>query len=97
VCLFSIIQIEKQAAVRAILLYTAMTRTQEFLTIFNAEPKLSGFAQEASKLGLLDYRQPATKEMIIENSWGEWFYRMARAWLKDRCQEGMQSNECINI
>jgi hypothetical protein len=45
---------------RAALLYTAITRTQEYLTIFNAEPTLSRFGQQASNLGLLDLRQIAS-------------------------------------
>lgn len=47
------IQIENRAA----LLYTAITRTQEYLTVFNTEPTLNRFGQEAAKQGLLQRQE----------------------------------------
>jgi hypothetical protein len=47
---------EAQFENRVPLLYTAMTRTQGFLTIFNTEPTLTRFAEEAARQGLLDLR-----------------------------------------
>lgn len=41
---------------RVPLLYTAMTRTQESLTIFNAEPTLTRFGRLAAEMGLLAFR-----------------------------------------
>lgn len=53
---------ENQLQNRASLLYTAITRTQEYLTIFNTEPSLSRFGQEAAQQGLLHLKAMKSTE-----------------------------------
>ncbi len=50
---------EKQYSVRVPLLYTAITRTQDELAVFNADPSLFDFGRLAGKEGLVSIREPA--------------------------------------